>query len=279
MAYLGNTPTTQNFVSGTDYFNGTGAQTAFTLSRTVNSINDIQAVVNNVVQQPNDAYTLSGTTITFTSAPSSGTNNVYVRYLSTTTQVITPSQNSVGTAQLAPLTTIPVVGGYTVTLPSATGTIALTSQITSLIKKISTYEYATRTNPSASAGTVAFTWTSSFTMIDRVNNGLLVMAWVPANDQNTKDYTGHGLRFTNGTTNYDTQGKGSNYVGAPSFTLAMSMQQYGFWVPANSVPTGTLTLQHYLYTADSSVLLCPNSSDDSRLNQTSAQLIIIEYGI
>ena len=172
----------------------------------------------------------------------------------------------------------PAVAGTTVLdLPATSGTLLTSS--TQAIKKISTYEFATRTNPSASAGIVAFTWTSSFTMIDRVNNGLLVMAWVPATDQNTKDYTGHGLRFTNGTTNYDTQGKGSNYVGAPAATLAMSMQQYGFWVPANSVPTGTLTLQHYLYSAESSVLLCPNSSDDSRLNQTSAQLIIIEYGI
>ena len=95
MSYIGNTPTTQSFISGTDYFNGDGSTTAFTLSRTVVSVNDIEAVVNNVVQQPNTAYNISGTTITFTSAPSSGTSNVYVRYLSTTTQSITPSQNTV----------------------------------------------------------------------------------------------------------------------------------------------------------------------------------------
>ena len=100
MAYLGNTPTNQSFTSGTDYFNGTGSQTAFTLSRTVASQNDVQVVVNNVVQQPNDAYTISGTTLTMTSAPSAGTNNVYVRYLSTTTQAITPSQNTVSWSTL-----------------------------------------------------------------------------------------------------------------------------------------------------------------------------------
>ncbi|UOF81582.1 hypothetical protein [Bacteriophage sp.] len=164
----------------------------------------------------------------------------------------------------------------TLTLPSTTGTLVTTT--TQAIKKISTYEYATRTNCGASIG-VGFTWTTSFTMVDRVNNSLLVMSWIPMNDgTNSYDFSGYGLRFTNGSSNYDTQGKGSNYCGFPGGSLAMSISQYGFWVSPNSVPTGTLTLQHYLYATSSGGLVCPNSSDDSRLNQTAAELIIIEYG-
>jgi hypothetical protein len=100
MSYIGSNPQTQSFIAGTDYFNGDGSTTAFTLSRSVVSVNDIEAVINNVEQQPNTAYTVSGTTITFTSAPSAGTGNIYVRYLSTTTQSITPSQNTVSYSTL-----------------------------------------------------------------------------------------------------------------------------------------------------------------------------------
>jgi hypothetical protein len=91
MSYIGSTPTTQNFIAGTDSFNGTGSATNFTLSRFVNSTNDIQVVVNNVVQYPPN-YSVSGNTLTISPAPSAGTNNVYVRYLSTTLQSIAPSQ-------------------------------------------------------------------------------------------------------------------------------------------------------------------------------------------
>jgi hypothetical protein len=95
MSYIGSTPTTQNFIAGTDSFNGTGSATNFTLSRFVNSPNDIQVVVNNVVQYPPN-YSVSGNTLTISPAPSAGTNNVYVRYLSTTLQSITvPGGSSV----------------------------------------------------------------------------------------------------------------------------------------------------------------------------------------
>ena len=95
MAYIGSTPTSQNFISGTDYFNGTGSQTAFTLTRTVNSVNDVEVVVNNVIQQPN-SYTVVGTTLTLSVAPSSGTSNVYVRYIATNQQSFTVGNNTIG---------------------------------------------------------------------------------------------------------------------------------------------------------------------------------------
>jgi hypothetical protein len=100
MAFIGNTNTTQAFTPAVDYFSGNGSTTAFTLSRPVATVAQVQAVVNNVAQNPSDAFTVSGNTITFTSAPSSGTNNIYVYYTSPITQVIAPGQGTVGTTQL-----------------------------------------------------------------------------------------------------------------------------------------------------------------------------------
>ncbi len=80
MAYVG-TPidTTNTFQSLTgDRFDGDGSETAFTLSTAPASTLDIEVFVGNVRQDPNSAYTVSGTTLTFTGAPPSGTNNIYV---------------------------------------------------------------------------------------------------------------------------------------------------------------------------------------------------------
>ena len=101
MAFIGNTNTTQAFTPAIDYFSGNASTTAFTLSRPVASVAQVQAVVNNVAQNPSSAFTVSGNTITFTSAPSSGTNNIYVYYTSPITQVIAPGQNTVYPSSLS----------------------------------------------------------------------------------------------------------------------------------------------------------------------------------
>ena len=88
-----------------DSFNGDGSTVAFTLSQTVGSVNDIEVLVDNVQQSPYDSsYSVSGTTLTFSGAPSAGTNNIYVIYNAsrhiTTSQVI-PDDGSVTHSKLA----------------------------------------------------------------------------------------------------------------------------------------------------------------------------------
>jgi hypothetical protein len=80
MAYIGSSPSTQTVSSGIDYFNGDGSTTEFTLSRVVLPGTQIIVLVNNIVQNPSSAYTVLNNTITFTSSPSSGSNNIYVIY-------------------------------------------------------------------------------------------------------------------------------------------------------------------------------------------------------
>ena len=80
MAFIGTPLDTRNTFQSLQgkRFNGDGSETEFTLDVAPSSVLDIEVFVGNVRQDPNSAYTLSGTTLTFTGAPPSGTNNIYV---------------------------------------------------------------------------------------------------------------------------------------------------------------------------------------------------------
>ena len=80
MAYVGTPIDTRNQFQSLQgkRFNGDGSTTDFTLDVAPSSTLDIEVFVGNVRQDPNSAYTLSGTTLSFTGAPPSGTNNIYV---------------------------------------------------------------------------------------------------------------------------------------------------------------------------------------------------------
>jgi hypothetical protein len=98
MPYIGNTVQNQGFAPAIDYFSGNGVTVTFTLSRPVASVAQIICAIDNVIQNPSSAYTVSGSSITFTSAPLSGTNNIWVEYTSliTTYAAISQSPSVIG---------------------------------------------------------------------------------------------------------------------------------------------------------------------------------------
>ncbi|OUV80557.1 MAG: hypothetical protein CBC91_02970 [Rickettsiales bacterium TMED131] len=92
MAFIGTPLDTRNTFQSLagKRFNGDGSTTAFTLDVAPSSTLDIEVFVGNVRQDPNSAYTLSGTTLTFTGAPPSGTNNIYVVHQAKSVGTIDP---------------------------------------------------------------------------------------------------------------------------------------------------------------------------------------------
>jgi hypothetical protein len=100
MAYQGNVPAEAYTTTVKDTFNGNGSTTAFTLSLPTVT-NDIRVVVENVVQEPTAAYSVSGTTLTFTAAPPSGTGNVYVVHLGPAVQTVEPPSTIAGATTFA----------------------------------------------------------------------------------------------------------------------------------------------------------------------------------
>jgi len=91
MAFIGNVPAESYITTVKDTFSGNASDTEFTLSQPTVT-NDVRVVVENVVQEPTTAYSVTGTTLTFTSAPPSGSNNVYVIHLGPAVQTTVPPE-------------------------------------------------------------------------------------------------------------------------------------------------------------------------------------------
>ena len=81
-----------------DKFEGTGSQTAFTLSLSYSSNTDMLVFVNGALRNPGDDYSVSGTTLTFSTAPStpsvSGNENVIIWGANVATQAALSAANT-----------------------------------------------------------------------------------------------------------------------------------------------------------------------------------------
>ena len=98
MAYIGNIPKTANFAI--DTFNGDNSTVNFTLRDAPATTSAILVFVGGIRQQT-DSYTLSGTTLQFTEAPPTGTNNIQVLFLGIGTTTTVPADGTVSSVKLA----------------------------------------------------------------------------------------------------------------------------------------------------------------------------------
>lgn len=92
-------PTVATFSIVVDEFSGDGSDTTFTLSRDPGAENNILVIVDGVEVLVKDR-SLSGTTLTFLSAPPVGTNNINVFHMGVAVAVGTPGDGTITTPKL-----------------------------------------------------------------------------------------------------------------------------------------------------------------------------------
>ena len=126
--------------------------------------NDVRVVVENVIQDPTVAYSVSGTTLTFTSAPPTGTNNIYVVHLGPAVMTTVPP------AEIADATTfassLTVQGAFTSKgIDDNADAVALTidSSENVLVGKASS-STTTAGNELRAGGLAAFTRSGSYSL-------------------------------------------------------------------------------------------------------------------
>jgi len=96
MAYLGNKPRNNLLTMNSSRYSGNNILTNFTLTQAVGNVNEIEVYVGNVRQDPFSAYSVTGgTTLAFTAAPPTGTNNIYVVYIGKAVGTTTPGSSSI----------------------------------------------------------------------------------------------------------------------------------------------------------------------------------------
>jgi len=127
MPFIGNTPDV-NFTSfAKQDITGNGGAN-YTLTHAVANANEIAVYVNNVRQEPTDAYSVSGTALSMTGNVASS-DNFYVIFLGKAIQTTVPPDGSVSTAKIAN-SAVDLTSKVTGVLPVANGGTGATSYFT-----------------------------------------------------------------------------------------------------------------------------------------------------
>jgi hypothetical protein len=183
-----------------DTFSGNGSTTAFTLTSDPSTKNNTSVFISGVYKQKS-TYSLSGTTLTFSTAPPSGTANIEVAY-STPLAIGTPSDGTVTAAKMAAGAAVGNIGYTPVNKAGDTlsGVFDFGSSMANIPKIIKTYNsgtyqagigmdpssaalrlYAPSNDPAIIIGHISNSDGVTFTERLRIDNGgRLTMPYQPA---------------------------------------------------------------------------------------------------
>lgn len=157
MPFIGNTPDV-NFTSFAKQdltgVTGSPAKRGYTLSHAVANANEIEVFVNNVRQEPTDAYTVNGTGLTMTGDVETS-DDFYIIYLGKAIQTTVPPDGSVSTAKLAS-SAVDLTSKVTGVLPVANGGTGVSS---ASIGIVSGYHRATPASTTVSGGNIVGSFT------------------------------------------------------------------------------------------------------------------------
>ena len=268
MPYLGNTPTA-NFASVTkDTFSGNGSTTAFTLSKPATT-NGVAVYVENVRQIPTTAYAVSGTTLTFTGAPVSGTNNIYVMHHNTPVSTAThPAAQDLTCAGFTSTGIDDNADATAITIDSSED-VTLSGDLSSGLNK----SIDLRDNDGHVSGRLRNISSSKNALVieadpDNSGSNSNLRFYIDGSEQAIID-NNYDFKVNNGDIFFGTAGKGI-VLGATSNTNANTLEDYeeGTWTPSTPInmtaAEGTYVKVGNLVTAHFNVTF-PASSDSGTI--------------
>jgi hypothetical protein len=218
MSYIGNEPFTAAFL--TDTFSGNGSTVAFTMTVAPASTSAVIVAITGVLQDPS-TYSVSGTTLTFSAAPPTGTSNISVRYLGI------PASGVTTTAYRTVTNTTATAGQTSFTIPSYTvGYIDVYRNGVYL----PTADYTATTGTTVvlnNAATVGDTITTVSFFVSSVLNALPTTGGTLSGQLTVNSATGQKplIAQVNGTEVFEVDASGNLLVGLTSPTFSASTRK------------------------------------------------------
>mgnify|MGYP001598180459 CR=1 FL=1 len=233
MAYLGKRLVgVLNESKAVDTMTGDGSDTTMTLSRTPGSVNNVEVYMDGVFQTPGVEYTLSGNTVSFSSAPENGT--MIIALMGNDSSIIEPNDASIsGTKIAGAVVTDAKIGGMAANklsgaLPAVDGS-AMTNMPSAVTKSAS--DPAIDSNPAGGVGTI---WANT-------TSGEMYVLTDATTDENVWFNVGAG---TGDVAPYSFQGTISGYTSGGSSNSNI-IDKFSFATDGNATDVGDLTVGRY----------------------------------